>query len=202
MTARLPAGRLALAFLVICAGCAAPEPDSYPPVTVLSVPEPGSEATQVAPPPATPDAALVRLRAGNQRFASGAITSRLPALEYANVRPGAPAVAAVLSCSEGAVLPEHLFDEGPDALVSARVPGGRVDGAVLGGLELAVRDRGVRVIVVLGEPACPPADPAAGAPVRRIVDGSPYLRARIREGALAIAAARLDPATGLVRFVP
>jgi len=145
---------------------------------------------------------MARLRAGNERFASGAITPRVPALEYANALPGAPAVAAVLSCSEGAVLPEHLFDETPDALVSARVPGGRIDGTLLGGLELAVRDRGVRLVVVLGEPACPAVDPAAVPPVRRIVEASPYLRGRIREGGLAIAAARFDPATGLVRFVP
>jgi hypothetical protein len=160
------------------------------------------EVPREAPFPATPDAALARLRAGNERFATGAVMPRLPAVEYASLRPGTPAVAAVLSCSEGAVLPEELFDETLDALVSARVPGGRVDGALLGGLELAVRDRGVRVIVVLGEPACPSDVPAASAPVRRIVAASPYLRARIRDGSLAIAAARLDPATGVVRFVP
>lgn len=166
------------------------------------MPEAVAEPTRVAPPPATPDAALARLRAGNERFASGATPPRVAAVEYATARPGTTAVAAVVSCSEGAILPEHLFDEAADALVSARVPRGRIDGALLGGLELAVRDRGVRVIVVLGEPACPQTDPAAGAPVRRIVDASPYLRARIREGSLAISAARLDPATGLVRFVP
>lgn len=202
MIAKPFAAALAITFLVTCAGCAAPDGGTDASVASQSAPVEDSGPQREVPPPATPDAALARLRAGNARFVAGAITPRVPAVEFASRRPGMPAVAAVLSCSEGAVLPEQLFDEAPDALVSARVPGGRIDGALLGGLELAVRDRGIRVIVVLGEPACPSGGPAAAAPVRRIVDASPYLRSQIREGRLAIAAARLEPATGVVRFVP
>lgn len=202
MIAKPVAAALAVAFLVMCGGCAAPDRGSDATTASQSAPVQDSGAPREVPPPATPDAALARLRAGNARFAAGAITPRVPAVDYASRHPGMPAVAAVLSCSEGAVLPELLFDEAPDALLGARVPGGRIDGALLGGLELAVRDRGVRVIVVLGEPACPSGGPAAAAPVRRIVDASPYLRAQIREGRLAIAAARLEPATGIVRFIP
>ncbi len=110
--------------------------------------------TKAAQESTTPEDALRRLLAGNERFRAG---HPLPRDAAADVKATAPAqfpFAAVLSCIDSRVPPEMVFDAGLGDLFSARVAGNVVDDDVLGSLEYATKAAGARLILVLGHTHC------------------------------------------------
>ncbi len=103
---------------------------------------------------ATPGSVVDWLRAGNDRFASGATTERDWYAEIEATVDGQHPLAAFVSCIDSRVPPEIVFDLGIGDVFAARTAGNVVDGDVLGSLEFASKVAGVKTIVVLGHSAC------------------------------------------------
>ena len=107
-------------------------------------------------PTMTPDAALARLAAGNQRFVSGNLrhprrdSSRREALSE-----GQAPYAVVVGCADSRVPPEVVYDEGLGVLFTVRVAGNTTqDPLVIGSVEFAIANLGSVVVVVLGHEEC------------------------------------------------
>ncbi len=111
----------------------------------------------------TPEQALQRLKAGNNRFA--AEMSEKPNLSASRrqelVRGQAP-IAAVLTCADSRVPPEHIFNQGLGDLFVVRVAGNIADPFQLGSLEYAVEHLHAPLIVLLGHTNCGAVDAALG----------------------------------------
>jgi carbonic anhydrase len=63
-------------------------------------------------------------------------------------------IACILTCMDSRVPPEIIFDQGIGALFVVRIAGNIEDPDVLGSMEYAVAEKGVKVIVVLGHKNC------------------------------------------------
>jgi carbonic anhydrase len=63
-------------------------------------------------------------------------------------------IAVILGCADARVPPEVIFDQGFGDLFVVRVAGAVVTDAVLASIELAVREMGVPLVVVLGHTRC------------------------------------------------
>jgi carbonic anhydrase len=95
------------------------------------------------------------LLAGNARFVEGKPANK----ELGDARRRALALgqhpkAAILSCSDSRVPPEHLFDQGLGDLFVIRLAGNVPEPAAVGSVEYAVEHLGVGLVVVLGHHAC------------------------------------------------
>ena len=103
----------------------------------------------------TPDEALNRLKAGNERFASSKeSTSKPVAARRAETAGGQNPFAIVVGCADSRTAPEIVFDQGIGDLFVVRTAGNLVDDYALGSIEYAVEHLGVRLIVVLGHERC------------------------------------------------
>jgi carbonic anhydrase len=92
---------------------------------------------------------------GYTRFA----TARLEHPNQSDERRAAVAaatapIAAILGCADARVPPEVIFDQGFGDLFVVRIAGAVVTDAVLGSIEVAVRDMAVPLLVVLGHTRC------------------------------------------------
>jgi carbonic anhydrase len=119
-------------------------------VIVSSVP------TSSAPAPGpTPDAALQRLRDGNERFAADA--SQHPSIAASRrkaLATGQEPFATVLSCADSRVPPEIVFNVGLGDLFVVRSAGEVVDKSVLASVEYAVEHLHTPLVVVMGHEFC------------------------------------------------
>jgi len=109
-----------------------------------------------APEPAvtTPDDALNRLMAGNQRYMQGSPTHPNQSAErQAEVAQGQHPWAAILGCIDSRAPPELIFDQGLGDFFVARTAGQVIDNVVLGSLEFAIEE-GVKLVMVLGHQSC------------------------------------------------
>lgn len=115
-------------------------------------------AADAAPKPEnilTPSAALERLMAGNQRFASGKVVKNdsfksIPAALQTGQNP----YACILSCADSRVGPELCFDEGQGDLFVTRLAGNYVNYDVLASLEYGAFMLKSPLIMVLGHTEC------------------------------------------------
>lgn len=121
------------------------------PVPSLAAAETQTQQSQAA---MTPDAALQRLRDGNQRFREGVAIQRDLVEQVAETSAGQFPFAAVLGCIDSRVPPELVFDTGIGDVFSARIAGNVLDEELLGSLEFATKAAGARLIVVLGHTQC------------------------------------------------
>ena len=102
-----------------------------------------------------PAEALARLKAGNARFVSGAMTNpRQTAARRKAVAPKQRPFASIVACSDSRSAPETIFDQGIGDLFVVRLAGNVVDDAALGSLEFATLHFGTGLIVVLGHSHC------------------------------------------------
>src|SRR5207237_5372942 len=105
--------------------------------------------------PLTPDQALSRLVAGNQRFVAHKPTHPHEDLARRHDLAGSQhPFAVVLSCSDSRLPPELVFDQGLGDLFVIRVAGNITDAAVIGSIEYAVEHLHAPLIVVLGHEKC------------------------------------------------
>jgi carbonic anhydrase len=106
-------------------------------------------------PSVSPDAALARLKAGNQRFVSASVSSGKPvAARRAATANGQHPFAIVVGCADSRTSPEIIFDQSIGDLFVERTAGNLVDDYALGSIEYAVEHLGTRLIVVLGHQNC------------------------------------------------
>ena len=112
-------------------------PDSIPPST-----------------PLTPEEALERLKAGNQRFRAGESTSMSRAWDRELWKQVQRPFAIVLGCSDSRTPVEILFDEGFGSLFVVRIAGNIVAPSGIGSIEFAASQFGTRLVVVMGHSRC------------------------------------------------
>ena len=106
-------------------------------------------------PTVTPDEALSRLKAGNERFASSKESTGKPvAARRAETAQEQHPFALVVGCADSRTAPEIVFDQNIGDLFVVRTAGNLVDDYALGSIEYAVEHLGVRLIVVLGHERC------------------------------------------------
>lgn len=102
------------------------------------------------------DEALERLRRGNARFLEargndGCISAEL---REKLAGEGQQPYAAVLSCADSRVVPEHAFMVGLGELFSVRVAGNVAGDTQVASIVYAVKHLGVRLVVVMGHTGC------------------------------------------------
>jgi carbonic anhydrase len=131
---------------------------------------------------ARPEAALERLRAGNDRFVRALMTDA--GVRAGRRQPAETPSAVVLSCADPGAAPEQIFDSAPGDLVSVRVAGPVADRVVIASVEDAVERLKTPVLVVMGHDTC--------ATVRRVAaaDGARARGSDVIADALAPALAR------------
>lgn len=112
----------------------------------------------------SPDEALARLKGGNARYvAGGAHARRTGGERRGELAQAQHPFAAVLSCSDSRVPPEHVFDQGLGDLFVVRDAGNVDDAVVEGSMEYAVDHLNVPLLVVLGHERCGAVDAAVNA---------------------------------------
>ena len=108
-----------------------------------------------AQPTISADEALLRLKAGNERFVAG--TARFPTVQkeiLADLAKGQQPYATILACSDSRVPPELIFDAGFGELFSIRVAGNIMSPEIAGSLQYAGRHLHTPLFVVLGHTNC------------------------------------------------
>ncbi len=125
------------------------------PAAVSRAVAPEQAEPPVLPRPANAEEALVRLREGNDRFASGTPLHPNRSVELRqHLADGQAPYVAVLACADSRVTPELVFDCGIGELFVCRVAGAVLDPSVVASLYFAVEVLGVEVMLVLGHTAC------------------------------------------------
>jgi len=115
----------------------------------------GAEAPKGAVNIVTSAEALERLRAGNERFTSGAPLA--PRRDLAHLRTLAPnqaPFAAVLGCADSRVPIEVIYDQGFGDLFVVRVAGNVATSVEIASLEYGTIVLGASVLIVLGHSNC------------------------------------------------
>src|SRR5450432_4661515 len=106
-------------------------------------------------PSVTPDEALSRLKAGNERFAKSKVSDGKPVAERrAETAQGQHPFAIIVGCADSRTAPEIVFDQTIGDLFVIRTAGHLVDDYALGSIEYGVEHLGARLIVVLGHERC------------------------------------------------
>src|SRR5713226_2996971 len=102
----------------------------------------------------TPDEAIARLKAGNERFTAGkAVNCDLMAQVRQTASSQSP-YAAIVGCIDSRVPPELVFDQRIGDVFCARVAGAIVNTDIVGSLEYSTKVAGAKAIVVLGHNFC------------------------------------------------
>ena len=98
------------------------------------------------------DAVVRELCEGNERY----VQMRRAAARDAGHEgvPGHQPRAVVVGCSDARVPVEQVFDQAPGSLFVVRVAGHVLEPAALASILYAVRELGVRLVIVLGHQAC------------------------------------------------
>ena len=100
------------------------------------------------------DAALKRLKAGNDRFLGHDPLNYPTEEERADFANGQKPYAAILSCADSRVSPEVMFNVGLDEVFVIRVAGNIADTTSIASIEYAVTELNTNLIVVMGHEAC------------------------------------------------
>jgi carbonic anhydrase len=116
---------------------------------------PGTTVPVTTPRPDTPAEAYESLKAGNERFATGAPLHPNQGVELReSVADTQNPFIGVLACADSRVVPELIFDQGISDVFDVRVAGNIAAPADLSSLVYAVEVLGVDVITVMGHSNC------------------------------------------------
>lgn len=102
----------------------------------------------------TPDAALKRLMAGNERYVSGKTNVRDFSQTRAALAKSQNPYASILSCADSRVSPELCFDESRGDLFVNRLAGNYVSPDILASIEYGAAVLNAPLIMVLGHTDC------------------------------------------------
>jgi len=116
----------------------------------------------------SPDAALKRLKKGNERYVDGVARRHDFKHEREALVGGQNPFAAILSCADSRIAPEYAFDTGRGDLFVCRVAGNFANDDTIASLEYAVAELKVPLILVLGHDACGAVD----ATIKSLKDGT------------------------------
>lgn len=116
---------------------------------------PTAAQPQTEAPVQSPQEALERLLAGNQRYAtSHALPLNESVQRRTEVAQGQHPFATIFSCVDSRVPPELVFDRGLGDLFVIRTAGHVIDEAVLGSLEFGVAELKIPLLMVMGHEKC------------------------------------------------
>lgn len=116
----------------------------------------------------TPDAALARLKEGNNRYVAGVAKRHDFKSERETLTRGQNPYAAILGCADSRVSPEYAFDSGRADLFVCRVAGNFANDDVIASLEYAVAVLNTPLLMVIGHQSCGAID----ATIKSIKDGT------------------------------
>jgi carbonic anhydrase len=102
----------------------------------------------------SPDDAIARLKAGNDRFTAGKSVNCDLMAQVKQTADGQAPYAAIVGCIDSRVPPELVFDQRIGDVFCARVAGAIVNTDIIGSLEYSVKVVGAKAIVVLGHNSC------------------------------------------------
>lgn len=116
-------------------------------------------AKEAGPPPKpenviSPDVALERLLAGNQRYIEGVARRHDFKAEREALSMGQNPFAGILSCADSRIAPEYAFDTARGDLFVVRVAGNFATDDGIASFEYAVQVLGTPLLMVLGHEAC------------------------------------------------
>src|SRR5437667_7888503 len=118
----------------------------------------GAALVLAADPPAASvpaDAALLKLKEGNLRFATSEVSKGKPtAARRTETAQAQHPFAIIVGCADSRTGPELVFDQNLGDLFVVRTAGNLIDDHALGTIEYGVADLGARLIVVLGHERC------------------------------------------------
>lgn len=162
-------------------------------------------AAPKGPPPkpanvVSPEEALKRLMAGNERYARGLTRRHDFAHEREALAKGQNPYAAVLGCADSRIAPEYAFDSARGDLFVCRVAGNFANDDVVASLEYCVAILGVPLIMVLGHGACG----AVSATIDSLKTGETlpgHLPSLVENIAPAVKAARGEPGDPLANAI-
>lgn len=117
----------------------------------------------------SPDDALKRLLAGNERYVDGVTRRHDFRHEREALAGGQNPFAAILSCADSRIAPEYAFDSGRGDLFVCRVAGNFASDETIASLEYAVAVLNTPLILVLGHDACGAVD----ATIKSLKDDKP-----------------------------
>ena len=116
----------------------------------------------------SPDAALDRLKQGNDRYVRGLSRRHDFKNEREPLTTGQNPYAGILSCADSRIAPEYAFDSGRGDLFVCRVAGNFANDDVLASFEYGVSVLNVPLLLVLGHEACGAVDAA----IKSLKDGT------------------------------
>ncbi|HZR88913.1 MAG TPA: carbonic anhydrase [Bradyrhizobium sp.] len=102
----------------------------------------------------SPEAALERLKQGNERYVQGVARRHDFRHERKALASGQNPYAAILGCADSRIAPEYAFDSGRGDLFVCRVAGNFANPESVASLEYAVSVLATPAILVLGHDAC------------------------------------------------
>jgi carbonic anhydrase len=145
----------------------------------------------------SPDEALGRLKAGNERFALSKMSAEKPvAARRMETAQSQRPFAIVVGCADSRTTPEIIFDQNIGDLFVVRTAGNLVDDYALGSIEYAVEHLGARLIVVLGHERCGAVSAALDGP-----SAPGHINSLVRDIQPAVAAGKGKEGDALVNAV-
>src|SRR5947208_4202021 len=108
----------------------------------------------------SPDAALKRLKDGNERYVDGVSKRHDFKHEREALTKGQNPYAGILSCADSRIAPEYAFDSGRGDLFVCRVAGNFLNDDVTASFEYAVSVLNAPLLMVLGHKSCGAIDAA------------------------------------------
>ncbi len=102
----------------------------------------------------SPDDVLSILEKGNERFMTGVTNEKYLKHQAKATVTGQNPIAIVLSCIDSRTTTEHIFDLGLGDIFSVRIAGNVLNEDILGSMEFAVHEIGVKLVLVLGHTKC------------------------------------------------
>jgi len=115
-----------------------------------------------------PNAALDRLKKGNDRYVAGVMKRHDFKSEREALAGGQNPFAGILSCADSRVAPEYAFDCGRGDLFVVRVAGNFAEEDGIASFEYTVKFLGTPLLVVLGHDNCG----AVSAAIKTVKDGA------------------------------
>jgi len=102
----------------------------------------------------SPKKALLKLKAGNERFLTGKMQTQDYLKQAKEGASGQFPWAVILNCMDSRSVPEFFFNQGLTDLFTLRVAGNVLNDDILGSIEFATKAAGTPLIVVLGHTGC------------------------------------------------